>query len=741
MQTQVIRELIARAVAHEQMTGTAAQTLAQAAFIRGISSTPQEVAQTVDFIRGYIERAPDLLEACESAARAVGIGDYAKPILEAAQQYFVSPLDVIFDHFGLIGLMDDAYFTQRLLQSISDAYRLWTGNPLLPVSLATANAVVRQLIGEPQASQLDLAIESTLGQVNVRRAFSGLTRYAQPLPLSDSDIGNGGIDRLLPDSLKSMAPAHPPEIDAPLPPSDDAPPPSPSAAPGAADHEEANLVSGYQTLLNLFNEKVEAGEFTPERQQALAPVLQELGDLLRERPQEVAGMTARVARLRELMTRMTTAVAEPTRPGEPLPAGSRGSQVNLLLQGVKRYLFIESGRANKSDEEQSALEQLFVRCAKAGTAVRQAGADERATTELERETFRKLALDVRNYALRHHLTLAHPIWPSPAVGQDPNTVCYSGGGRVGELVARCCEPRGLQVLRGGVGLDYAQARWDYLRRCSVALFDYTGTEAVERAAVSYELGICLALGRSAVIVARRDDDLPFDIDLAPVLLTGEAEDVELIGRALDDALYGQQRGGGGSSVRATIAYARRRFANGAVSFEVTHTLDLLDEAATDPLKVRYLLESLLGYTEPDSAQALYPAWPGTYPKGAGRRCFHVMPFSLDWSEQVMENTAAVCNELGVAYVRGDQVKDPRVIRSIWDEVCRASHVVADISDFNANVALELGLAHTLGRPSLIMGAGDTVDRLFPALSKLRVERYNREDEGKSLRALVAKFLS
>ncbi len=734
MQTQVIRELIARAVAHEQMTGSAAQTLAQAAFIRGVSSTPQEVAQTVDFIRGYIERAPDLLEACESAAHAVGIGDYARPILEAAQQYFVSPLDVIFDHFGLIGLMDDAYFTQRLLQSISDAYRLWTGNPLLPISLAAANAVVRQLIGEPQASQLDMAIESTLGQVNVRQAFSGLTQYAQPLPLSDSDIGNGGIDRLLPDSLKSMAAARPPEIDAPLSQLDGVTEADSGAAPEPVDPEEAHLQSGYQTLLNLFNEKVEAGDLTPERQQALAPVLQELGDLLRERPQEVAGMMARVSRLRELMSRMTTAVAEPTRQGEPLPPGSRGARVSLLLQGVKRYLFIESGRANKSDEEQAALERLFVRCAKAGTAVHQAGADEGATTALEREDFRKLALDVRNYALRHHLTLAHPIWPSPPVGQDPNTVCYAGGEGVRDLVAQCCERRGLRVLSGAVGIDYAQARWDYLRRCSVALFDYTGTDTVERAAVSYELGICLALGRSAVIVARPGAAPPFDIDLAPVLLTGEAEDVELVGRGLDDALYGQQRGGGRSSIRATLAYARRLFDAGETSFEVSHTLDLLDEAATDPLEVRFLIDSLLGYVEPDAAQPLFPAWPGAYPTAEGRRCFHVMPVGLEWSDQVMATSAALCEELGVSYVRGDLVEDPRVIRSIWDEICRASHVVADVSGFNANVALELGLAHTLGRPTLILGAGDTVERLFPALLKLRVERYDREDE--SLRAAL-----
>jgi hypothetical protein len=74
-------------------------------------------------------------------------------------------------------------------------------------------------------------------------------------------------------------------------------------------------------------------------------------------------------------------------------------------------------------------------------------------------------------------------------------------------------------------------------------------------------------------------------------------------------------------------------------------------------------------------------------------------------------------------VRGDRVSDPRIIRSIWEEICRATHVLVDLTDFNANVALELGIALTLGKKTLIVGQGDTVDRLFPSVAKLRVHPY------------------
>ncbi len=734
MQTQVIREMIAKAIAHEQFSGSAAQALRQAAFIRGLPSTQSEIAQTVHFIRSYVEQVPELLDECAGAAAQVGIAEYALPILEAAQQYFVSPLDVIFDHFGLIGLMDDAYFSQRLLQSISDAYEVWTGNPLLPINLAPANAVIRDLIGEPQASQLDLAIESTLQQSNLQRAFHGLTGYAGTLPVSDPSSDNGGLFDLLPDSIKSMGFMSPPAIPTPL--AD----PESAAAERPGESEDSTLMAGYQTLLGLFNQKVEAGEFTPERQRALAPVLQELGDIMKEKPQDVAGMMARVSRVRELMSRMTTAVSEPTHEGETLPADSRGGRVNQLLQGVKRYLFIEGSRSQKAEEEQKTAENLFVRCATAGTELHETGGDQAAVTAREKESFRKLALDVRNYALRHHLTLTQPIWSSPPIAQDPNTVFFSGGNSLSRALSLACDPRELTVLKGSIGLDHAQARWDYLRRSNVALFDLTVDDEIERAAVCYELGMALALGRSLIVAAKRGDKLPFDIDVMPVFMTGGDEDAEVLGNALDEVLYGQQRGGGDSSIPETVAYARRALSSEQLGFEVQLTLNLLQETQGDPIKVRYLIDSLLGFAGPEAPVPVLSAWPGDYPQPDSRRCFHIMPFSQEWSNKVMGITAMACDDSGVEYVRGDAVKDSRIIRSIWDEICRASHVIVDLTEFNANVVLELGIAHTLGRNTLIVGQEDTVGRLFPALAKLRVHEYGLEDGLDSLRSVLDGFL-
>jgi len=91
-------------------------------------------------------------------------------------------------------------------------------------------------------------------------------------------------------------------------------------------------------------------------------------------------------------------------------------------------------------------------------------------------------------------------------------------------------------------------------------------------------------------------------------------------------------------------------------------------------------------------------------------------------------------------VRGDLVSEPHVIRSIWEEICRATHVLVDLTDFNANVALELGIAHTLGRPTLMVGQGYTVELLFPMIAKARFSAYD-DASSAQLSDLVRGFLT
>lgn len=197
MQIQAIRQQIAGAVSHEQQTGALAALVQQFAQSHGANPTSAEVGGTVTFIREYIEHAPALLDAVAAAAEEAGVSRDVSPILEAAEQYFLAPFDFIPDHLGLLGFMDDAYLTHKLIQGVADNYRNQTGKDLLPLSmdLTKVNLVIRNLIGEPLASQLDGAVAATFASPLIQQVLSQVSMLGPSFNMPQDPIwGNASIE-------------------------------------------------------------------------------------------------------------------------------------------------------------------------------------------------------------------------------------------------------------------------------------------------------------------------------------------------------------------------------------------------------------------------------------------------------------------------------------------------------------------------------------------------------------------
>jgi hypothetical protein len=102
-------------------------------------------------------------------------------------------------------------------------------------------------------------------------------------------------------------------------------------------------------------------------------------------------------------------------------------------------------------------------------------------------------------------------------------------------------------------------------------------------------------------------------------------------------------------------------------------------------------------------ERLYPA---PKPPGGAQgkvRCFIVMPFSLEWSNDVHRTLSGACKATSVQPVRGDDVFTPTdILVDIWHSINGADFVIADITGRNPNVLYELGIAHTLAKPVLII---------------------------------------
>ncbi len=76
-------------------------------------------------------------------------------------------------------------------------------------------------------------------------------------------------------------------------------------------------------------------------------------------------------------------------------------------------------------------------------------------------------------------------------------------------------------------------------------------------------------------------------------------------------------------------------------------------------------------------------------------CFFIVPFDsrFDDVRDVIEETARAC---GLTCVRGDQRQQPgSIMARIVRDIQEATIVVADITDHNANVLYELGIAHQI----------------------------------------------
>jgi len=162
MQIDRIRAQIEEGKRVERQAGILHQAVVTLAKINGVRLTEFEVEKVIGFVTEYIEHAPTLMMIIEESAAKHGARPDVQPILDATEGYFLAADDIIPDHYGLVGLLDDAYLTHTLMEAISDRCKSQTGKSLLPIEAHEINTFIRSLIGEPFVSLLDEHVSTTL---------------------------------------------------------------------------------------------------------------------------------------------------------------------------------------------------------------------------------------------------------------------------------------------------------------------------------------------------------------------------------------------------------------------------------------------------------------------------------------------------------------------------------------------------------------------------------------------------
>ena len=511
---------------------------------------------------------------------------------------------------------------------------------------------------------------------------------------------------------------------------------------GAATTEWEQDAEIMTALRGRLQREIDAGNVDAGRQDVVRDAIESVNTALIPGGDDISSIRTRMLDLRAGAKALIPAMKDMSY-GLPLPeSGTRAAHVREVFWGLRRYVLQELTQGGQAEGERTVLYEYAKKLTELDKRLVEAAQDDAVALRIESESIRPATLPVRKFAARRRPYLTDPVWPDAPGIVDPNALVYSGGEALQGFVRGWCAERRIDLLEIPHGSGYADARWLQIASSNTLLFDMTPGVGSEQAAVAYELGIAMTLGKSVVVVSRGRGRLPFDIDLPAVRLEGEGN-TDALEEALEAAIYWAPAVGTESSIGATIDEARRRFAPND-SVEITQSLQGLEqlqhEENPDAIEAGRILESLVSFIGPSAPALISPTWCGVYPEPGERRLFHVMPFGPGWADAAAEAAADGSAESGFVYVRGDQVADPQIIRSIWEELCRASHVLVDITGFNANVAFELGIAHTLGKELLIVAQENTVEDLFGMIEKHRVVIYGQASISAKLRAAVSEWL-
>lgn len=121
-----------------------------------------------------------------------------------------------------------------------------------------------------------------------------------------------------------------------------------------------------------------------------------------------------------------------------------------------------------------------------------------------------------------------------------------------------------------------------------------------------------------------------------------------------------------------------------------------------------------------------------------RLAFVLMPFTGELTEiyTTLIKPTIENNEFSLVCKRADDIRSNKAImQDIWKSICEARLIIADLTGLNPNVMYELGVAHTLGKETLIIYRKDeNIKFPFDIAHIRRIEYENTPVGGTKLAA-------
>ncbi|HEY4643426.1 MAG TPA: hypothetical protein VJH03_10515 [Blastocatellia bacterium] len=122
-----------------------------------------------------------------------------------------------------------------------------------------------------------------------------------------------------------------------------------------------------------------------------------------------------------------------------------------------------------------------------------------------------------------------------------------------------------------------------------------------------------------------------------------------------------------------------------------------------------------------------------------RSVFVLMPFGMGWSGHVFSVLSEACTSFGFSATRADELYGREIVEDIWQGICASRLVIAETTGRNANVLYELGIAHTVGKETVLLA--QTKDDIPFDLLHLRYVLYDTWDRYERLKRGIENTLS
>lgn len=109
------------------------------------------------------------------------------------------------------------------------------------------------------------------------------------------------------------------------------------------------------------------------------------------------------------------------------------------------------------------------------------------------------------------------------------------------------------------------------------------------------------------------------------------------------------------------------------------------------------------------------------------KTFIIIPFAKKFNDiyTIIKDT---CISVSIDPVRADEIKEPGpIINQIYSSIEEASFIIAEVSDKNPNVYYEVGVAHALSKPIVLLAQSHTIKHLPFDIQHQRVLSYKFQE--------------